>query len=63
MPGMFCDVMVTRNSGSAIPSMALMEKVGEIHTGLESCQWISVSCNSPLRAQSSMPVARTSTMV
>ncbi|MNC32942.1 hypothetical protein D3C75_813210 [compost metagenome] len=63
MPGMFCDVMVTRKSGSAIPSKALMEKVGEIHTGLESCQWTSASCSSPLRVQSSMPAPRTSTMV
>ncbi|MOA42500.1 hypothetical protein D3C78_1645520 [compost metagenome] len=60
---MFCDVMVTMNSGRAMPSKASRENVGVIQTGLESCQWTVLSCSSPLRVQSSMPVASTSTMV
>ncbi|MNP45488.1 hypothetical protein D3C76_1394150 [compost metagenome] len=63
MPGMFCDVMVTRNSGRAMPSRAPEENSGQVQTGLESCQLTALSCSSPLRVQSNIPALSTSTMV
>ena len=59
MPGMFCEAIVTMNSGSAMLTVASQVNSGVTNTGIVSETGTPARCSRPCSAAQAVPSPRT----
>ncbi|MNG33470.1 hypothetical protein D3C84_1197280 [compost metagenome] len=56
MPGMFCEVMATTNSGMPMLIVAAREKCGVVQTGVATSRWKPLKSSNPMNPDSAVPI-------
>ncbi|MNC48564.1 hypothetical protein D3C75_976860 [compost metagenome] len=57
MPGMFCEVMATTNSGMPMLMVAAREKCGVVQTGVATSRWKSLKSSNPMNPDNAVPIS------